>query len=198
MLARLPRNNKLHPAIATIPLPVLVQADLDIESYSAAAAPASKEKRTRAFSELSPMVPRFPVLLFLGIWRAGASLWRARASGLCRVSSPIAGCAVRLSQRKSGAGHRIGWCLGFACRGVSRNRRRRSDSSDSRDSDSPLSGFPPHIPSIIGAGEVGPGLEKNKGKGASLLEWDEEAVGGRQRAIELSMEKSVGGVQAVS
>lgn len=49
------------------------------ESYSAAAAPASKEKRIRAFSDVSPCAARFPVLLFLGICSGGASLLRPRS-----------------------------------------------------------------------------------------------------------------------
>lgn len=61
-----------------------------IESYSAAAAPASKEKRIRAFSELSAALSaRFPVLLFFGICRDGASLLLPRSSPTCGLSRPI-------------------------------------------------------------------------------------------------------------
>lgn len=58
----------------------------------------------RAFSELSLcMDPRFPVLRFLGICRAGESLWRHRASATCRVSSPIPGTGRPPGQHMSGA-----------------------------------------------------------------------------------------------
>jgi hypothetical protein len=108
------------------------------------------------------------------------------------VSSPIGG-AQRASVSKSPArGHHIGWLPGFGCRGVSRNRRRRR-------------AFRLTIVRVSAAYTEHNWSERswrrsrqNKGKGASLLGWDEEAVRGRQKAIELSMEKSVGGVQAAS
>ncbi len=150
-------------------------ADLDIESNSAAAAPASKEKRMRALSEPSPMVPRFPVLLFLGICRAaGDSLCRARAaSGLFRMSSPVLGCAARDSQHEPAA-VRHAYCsalpllsaLAFSLPAETRCREKRekqgAGGGRNASDDSPLSGFPPHTPSIIGARESCPGLAEAK------------------------------------
>jgi hypothetical protein len=74
------------------------RADLDMASYSAAAAPASKEKRMRALSGLSPTAPRFPVLRFLGICKAGQSLSLPPAWAACVVSSPVH--AVFVSNRR--------------------------------------------------------------------------------------------------
>lgn len=102
----------------------------------------------RAFSELSPMTPRFPVLRFFGICREGDSLSRPRASASCRVSSPVIEFAARCSQHKSRR-------FFFACR-VTEQSAAQNEATDS-----PLSGFPPYIPSIIGRNR---GLKKAERK----------------------------------
>lgn len=88
-----PQSNRFSSRKQTPNLPIfLYQSDLVIASYSAASAPASNEKRMRGFSVLSSATaPRFPVLLFLGICKAGERLARPRAPGPCWVSSPVTG-----------------------------------------------------------------------------------------------------------
>jgi hypothetical protein len=67
----------------------------------------------RGFSDFSLMAPRFPVLLFLGICKAGPSRWRPRGSVPFRVSSPSPG-AARLAVSTSPA--RASPRTAFACR----------------------------------------------------------------------------------
>lgn len=109
----------------------------------------------RAFSELSHMTPRFPVLRFFGICREGDSLSLPRASGSCRVSSPVIEFAARCSQHKSRR-------FFFACR-VTEQSAAQNEATDS-----PLSGFPPYIPSIIG---------RNRGLQEAERKLDEEICG---------------------
>jgi hypothetical protein len=146
------------------------QADLSIVSYSAGAVLASKEKRMRGFSDFSLMAPRFPVLLFFGICKAGPSRWRPRGSVPFRVSSPSPGAArLAVSTSPARASPRTAFCLPS----IPRARREH------KGSDLPLSGFPLHVPSIIGARRVGAGLEETKGKSQFPLE-EGEAIRGQR------------------
>ena len=130
----------------------------------------------RGFSDFSLMAPRFPVLLFLGICKAGPSRWRPRGSVPFRVSSPSPGAARLACQHKSRARlTKNGFCLPS----VPPARRER------KGPDLPLSGFPLHVPSIIGARSVGAGLEETKGKSQFPREGGEAIRGQRLRATEL-------------
>jgi hypothetical protein len=137
-------------------------ADLESASYSAAPAPASNEKRTRALSELSsPAAPKFPVLRFLGICKAGQSL----------SPPPVAASCGLLSPAKGGRGAR-GLCVS-ASLGASRGGfyGLLGDAKGS-----PLSEFPPHIPSIIEAGKFWPAREETGEDFASFLGGSGEAI----------------------